>query len=38
LDAGGGRLIRVTDDLEEMVLRAEQIAEDDLYTLRLKTL
>ncbi|MGC5173295.1 SDR family NAD(P)-dependent oxidoreductase [Micromonospora sp. DT81.3] len=38
LDSMSGRLIRVTDDVEQMALRAEQITEDDLYTLRLRTL
>ncbi|GAA1968502.1 SDR family oxidoreductase [Microbacterium deminutum] len=38
LDAMSGCLIRVTDDVERMALRAEQISKDDLYTLRLRTL
>ena len=37
-DSLSGRFIRVTDDIDQLVLHAEQITADDLYTLRLRTL
>ncbi len=33
-----GRFIRVTDDVAQLILQAEQIEKDDLYTLRINTL
>jgi NAD(P)-dependent dehydrogenase (short-subunit alcohol dehydrogenase family) len=36
-DALSGRFISVRDDVEEMAQRAEEIRENQLYTLRLKT-
>ena len=36
-DALSGRFISVRDDVAEMVARAEEIQEKDLYTLRLRT-
>jgi NAD(P)-dependent dehydrogenase (short-subunit alcohol dehydrogenase family) len=37
-DSLNGRFIRVSDDLDQMIIRAGQIQQDDLYTLRLRTL
>jgi NAD(P)-dependent dehydrogenase (short-subunit alcohol dehydrogenase family) len=35
-DALTGRFIRITDDYHGLAARAEQIAKDDLYTMRLR--
>jgi hypothetical protein len=37
LDALSGRLLHVLDDIDELVARADQLAEHDLSTLRLRT-
>jgi NAD(P)-dependent dehydrogenase (short-subunit alcohol dehydrogenase family) len=38
VDSLSGRFIRISDDLDHMILKAEQIEQDDLYTLRLRKL
>jgi NAD(P)-dependent dehydrogenase (short-subunit alcohol dehydrogenase family) len=38
LDRLSGRFIRVTDDIDQMLIQAEVIEKNDLYTLRLNTL
>lgn len=37
-DSLSGRFIRLSDNLDQLVLRAEQIQKDDLYTLRMQML
>ena len=38
LDSLSGRFISVFDDIDQLILHAEQIAQDDSYTLRLRKL
>jgi len=38
LDALSGRFIDVSDDIDQLLLHAEKIQQDDLYTLRLRKL
>ncbi len=38
VDRLSGRFLRVTDDVDRMIVEAEQIVKDDLYTLRINTL